>query len=194
MNKVSLVTVQAKVWNKDFIPPSFIGIANETSEAYCLRKERNSGASAPESTWKNCSPKFVLYDLTMNSWLLVSATWQKRIGSSEQPYYLIRGIFYPKDTAYVSEKLEKARSSIEEDFNKLLGGAVWQAKVFRNPLYREGVPVDGYNSLLIDLSNRIYIRRGEKPYYINNGSVNYKWKIVRVGNGDNVTVYTEKFI
>lgn len=160
-DSISLVALQFTFSNQDILPTAVQQLADETEVEQCQRiRHSGSGRELIKPT-DDCSLVEFVGELEAAGYQLVSAFSQQRLQPRDQRrnYYIVRFMFARSDLVKRNEGFAMIKGEIRSNLLQLCHQALWQVRVFNNPLYEEGQEVLGQHSLMINLGKRLPLYR-----------------------------------
>ena len=156
-----LISFQFSFSNLDAVPPFLRGLPLETPEEAGARRQLRTGQRVYQGKDEE---KVSLQNLPLaivnSNLVLVNAQRQERYQPNRDTFAMIRFIFVQKD--FLDDKsgddefqrLQKWRGIIMGEMQVVCSLALWRVRSFRNPLYRDGVEVEGASALSINFEGR----------------------------------------
>lgn len=145
-NVYRLVILSFRINNLDFVP------------AYARRIDQNVAMYTPSGVQmvdcEKCSVAGFPEEFEQRGYELVDATYQERFNSRGLPYFIVRFTFSHPDFVEVSEWFKNVREINRTGLRYFCKSAMWHAKVFNNPFFKEGKSIEGQRAISVVLDTR----------------------------------------
>lgn len=165
--QVRLVLLQFAFSNLKYIPSCLKQKSEKTpKESSAVKGEQCLNAT------EDVGVAGFITDLKDADYQLVDSYYQIRSRNGQQ-YAVVCFLFAEKEQASVSDEFKKMRPDIEQALLHMCESAMWRARAFLNPFFREGRIIDDVYALSVNLEAR-------KPLF---DSVGPK-KFLRIIDGD----------
>lgn len=128
-------------------------------------------------------------DLESMNYQLVDSYYQIRSRNGQQ-YAVVRFLFAEKEQASVSDEFKKMLPEIEQALLQICESAMWRARAFLNPFFKDGRIIDDVYALSVNLEAR-------KPLLDSTGKPIFQWQKDENGEkiGDSpISLRPEKFL
>ena len=157
LDSVRLVALQFGFSNLSVIPASVKRLDRETTEERNECKNHSSGTLVIEPT-ENCSLVEFLGELEASGYEMVDAFYKERIDPKDprgrRMYHMVRFLFARCEFVDLSDEFKAIRDIISRELRGICKIAMWQARAFLNPFYKDGEEIAGQRAISINLTSR----------------------------------------
>jgi len=191
---VRLVSLQFSFSNSSLVPAGIRHKGQESAEQFVTRKSSVKGQQCLAPTECVFGLRF-LYDLDEAGYQLVDA-FSRNMEKDGRPFSMVRFVFVAEQYVDSSDEFLKTKNDATRGLEQLLTEAMWRARAFLNPFFKDGETVDGQYAISVNLEARAPLvdgngkplcqwRKDDRGQRIGDKSVPIEPRLfLRIENGD----------